>query len=338
MINPSRTLQIGYGFWSSKVLLTAINFELFTLLSDTNKNAGEIKSALKLQDRGLADFLDALVALKFLYREGEGAAARYSNTQESDTFLNKKRPSYIGGILEMANNRLYASWGHLGRALQTGLPQNEIQNGEQSAYDVLYANEQKLAEFVNAMSGAQRNTFAIFARQFDTTGYQSHCDIGGAAGDLSIQMAIHHPGIQSVSFDLPQVAPIAQRNIEWYKVADRVKVASGDFFTDDLPNADIITMGNILHNWSFERIQVLINKAYEALPKAGAFVVIENVIDDERRENAFGMMMSLNMLLNTTGGFNYTAADFTSWAEEAGFKQIRIMHLTAAASALVAYK
>lgn len=338
-ITPARTLQIGYGFWSSKVLLTAIHFELFTLLSDTSKTADEIKQALNLQGRGLADFLDTLVALQFLYREGNDiATAKYGNTLEADVFLNKERPTYVGGILEMGNNRLYPCWANLGKALQTGLPQNEIRPGEKSAYDVLYADEKKLTEFVYAMSGAQKCTFTTFARQFDTAGYQTHCDIGGASGDLSIQMAIHHPQITSVTFDLLQVAPIAQRNIDLHKLSDRVSVVSGDFFTDDLPKADIITMGNILHNWNLEKIKELIKRSWNALPKGGAFVVIENIIDDERRKNAFGMMMSLNMLLNTTGGFNFSAADFTSWAKEAGFGQIKIIHLTGAASALVAYK
>jgi precorrin-6B methylase 2 len=338
VITPARTLQTGYGFWSAKVLLTAINFELFTLLSDTGKTADEIKTALNLQGRGLSDFLDSLVALQFLYREGNGPTAQYNNTLEADSFLNKKRPTYIGGILEMANNRLYSSWANLGKALQTGLPQNEIKQGEQSAYDVLYADEKKLAEFVYAMSGAQRNTFTAFARQFDTSGYQTHCDIGGASGDLAVQMAIHHPQLTSVTFDLPQVAPIAQRNIGLHKVSDRVTVASGDFFADDFPKADIITMGNILHNWSLERIKLLIKKAWDTLPKGGAFAVIENIIDNERRKNAFGMMMSLNMLINTTGGFNFSASDFTAWAKEAGFGQIKIIHLPGTASALVAYK
>ncbi|HYC29970.1 MAG TPA: methyltransferase [Chitinophagaceae bacterium] len=338
VISPSRILQVGYGFWSSKVLLTAVNFELFTFLSGRNKTAAEIKAHLKLQDRGLTDFLDALVALKFLYREGHGEDARYGNTLEADSFLDKTKPSYIGGIMEMVNNRLYNSWSHLDKALQTGLPQNEIQKGEQSAYDILYHNEQKLAEFVHAMSGAQRGSFTSFAKQFDSAGYQTLCDLGGAAGDLAIQVAIHHPEMRCISFDLPQVAPIAQRNIEKYKVEGRVSVASGDFFNDDFPATDVLTMGNILHNWSLEKRKVLIKKAYDTLPKGGALVVIENMIDDERRESTFGLLMSLNMLINTTGGSNFSAADFTGWAREAGFVQVKIMHLTGSASALIAYK
>ncbi|HWJ28255.1 MAG TPA: methyltransferase, partial [Flavisolibacter sp.] len=322
VIAPSRIMQIGYGFWSSKVLLTAVQFELFTFLSDTNKTAQEIKTALHLQDRGLIDFLDTLVALKLLYREGNGPDAKYGNTLEADSFLNKKRNSYIGGILEMVNNRLYTSWGKLEKALQTGLPQNEIQSGEESAYEILYADEKKLAGFVHAMSGAQRGSFTAFARQFNCSGYQTHCDLGGAAGDLSIQLAIHHPNIHSITFDLPGVASIAQQHIEKHRISDHVKVVSGDFFVDEIPKADIITMGNILHNWGQERRKILIQKVYNALPEGGAFIAIENMIDDERRENTFGLLMSLNMLINTTEGSNFSAADFTTWVEAAGFSHV----------------
>ena len=338
VINPSRIMQIGYGFWSSKVLLTAVNLQLFTLLSDSSKTASELKAELNLQDRGWRDFLDALVALKLLYREGNGNDAKYCNTLESDTFLNKKRNTYTGGILEMANNRLFNSWGKLDIALQTGLPQNEIQPGKKSAYDVLYADEKKLSEFVHAMSGAQRGTFATFAKQFKFNGYRTHCDLGGAAGDLSIQLALHHPEIQSTTFDLPGVAAIAARHIQQHELSNRVKVASGDFFKDELPKADVITMGNILHNWGLENRRILIDKVYDALPKGGAFVVIENFIDDERRSNVFGLLMSLNMVLNTVGGINFSAADFSGWATEAGFSAVEIIHLAGPASAVIAYK
>ncbi|MEX6686238.1 methyltransferase [Danxiaibacter flavus] len=338
VINPSRIMQTGFAFWSSKVLLTAVGFDLFTLLSDDSKTSAEIKESLQLHGRGIEDFLDALVAMKFLCRSGQGSQAKYANSLETDIFLNKKRPSYMGGILAMANNRVYSFWGDLGEGLKTGLPQNEVKNGGDGVFAALYADEKRLEEFIHAMGGIQLGNFIAFANQFNFSGYYTHCDIGGAGGDLSIQIAIHQPQIISTTFDLPEVAPIAQRNINNNEVADRVQVVSGNFFTDPFPQADIITMGNILHDWSLEDKKILIKKAYDALPDGGAFVVIENVIDDERKENAFGLLMSLNMLLETFGGFDYTAADFTGWAKEAGFKQVDIMHLTGPSSALIAYK
>ncbi len=338
VLNPARIMQTGFAFWSSKVLLTAVGFDLFTLLSDESKTSAEIKDALQLHGRGIEDFLDALVAMNFLCRTGNGSQAKYCNALETDIFLNKNRPSYMGGILAMANNRLYSFWGDLAEGLKTGLPQNESKNGGESVFVALYADENRLEEFIHAMGGIQMGNFIAFASQFNFSGYYTHCDIGGSGADLSIQIALHQPQMLSSTFDLPEVAPVAKRNISNKEVADRVKVVSGNFFTDVFPKADIITMGNILHDWGLEDKKLLIKKAYEALPEGGAFVVIENVIDDDRKENAFGLLMSLNMLLETYGGFDYTAADFTGWAKEAGFKQINIMHLTGPSSALIAYK
>lgn len=338
VISPARIFETGLGFWSSKVFLTAVNYRLFTVLATGSKTGEEIRETLNLNGRGLADFLDTLVALKFLHRHDNSAGAKYSNSIETDAFLDKAKPTYIGGILEMANSRLYASWGNLEKALETGLPQNEVKANGAGVFETLYADENRLEAFLKAMAGTQLGNFTTFAHQFNFTGYYTHCDIGGAGADLSLQIAFHHPQIFSTTFDLPAVGPIAKRNIDQHKLGQRIQVASGDFFTDDFPKADIITMGNILHDWNLEEKKMLINKAYKALPEGGALVVIENIIDDERRENVFGLLMSLNMLVETYGGFDYTVADFTGWVKEAGFKSTDVMHLTGPASALVAYK
>ena len=127
-------------------------------------------------------------------------------------------------------------------------------------------------------------------------------------------------------------------NISKMGLASKIKIQSGDFFNDPFPKADIITMGNILHDWGTNDKKKLIGKAYDALPKGGAFVVIENIIDDERRENAFGLMMSLNMLIETAEGYDFTAADFNEWAIEAGFNKTFVLPLMGPSSAVVAIK
>lgn len=337
-LSPARILETGLAFWSSKVLLTATKLDLFTYLSDDAKSAKEIAVKFNLHQRSLYDFLDTLVALQFLHREGNGEEATYANTLETNLFLNKAMPTYVGGMLVMANNRLYPFWNDLEEALKTGKPQNEVKTGGRPVFEELYSNEEKLSEFIAAMASAQMGSFMAFARQFNFDGYNTHCDIGGAGGHLSAQIAMSNPQIRSISFDLPPVAPVALRNLVATGVDDKVAVVSGDFFTDPFPKAEIITMGNILHDWNLETKKMLIKKAYEALPDGGALVVIENVIDDERRQNAFGLMMSLNMLIETEGGFDYTAADFISWTQEAGFTGMDVMHLAGPTSALIAYK
>ena len=337
-IDPSKIMQIGMGFWASKTLLTAVNMKLFTHLAKGELSGRDIKEKLGLHDRGLYDFLDTLVALGFLKRSGLKETSMYSNSEDTNLFLDKNKPSYVGGMLEMSNNRLYAFWNDFEEALKTGLPQNETKTGGKPLFEELYSNEEKLREFLKAMGGIQMGNFMVFANKFDFSNYGSLCDIGGAGGYLSAQIAMNNTHMKCVSFDLPPVMPVATENINMMGVSDRVSIQSGDFFNDDFPNADVITMGNILHDWGTQDKKMLIKKAYNALPQGGALVVIENIIDDNRSENAFGLMMSLNMLIETPEGFDFSAADFDGWAKECGFSKTSKMPLTGPSSAVIAIK
>jgi hypothetical protein len=338
--SPENIMKIGTGFWASKILLTAVNFQLFTTLAERKTmKAKEVKDILgfKCTDRNVYDFLDALTVFGFLKREGILDTAIYSNTIDTDTFLDKKKPSYIGGILEMMNNRLYGFWGNLGEGLLTGLPQNEAKRSE-DFFGLIYSDPEKLKEFTNAMSGIQMGNFMAFAQKFHFASYKTLIDVGGSAGLLSLMVAKHNPHMHCTSFDLPPVEPIANATIQQFGLADRVKTASGDFFTMPIPNADVVVMGNILHDWDEENKIALMRKAYNALPADGAFVAIEGIIDDERKQNVFGMMMSLNMLIETGTGFDYTFADFNRWANIAGFKSTALLPLAGPSSAAIAYK
>ena len=254
--------------------------------------AAQIAKALALNSRAVPDFPDALVALGFLKRAGDGPDAHYSNTPESAMFLDRNSSSYIGGILEMANARLYRFWADLTEALRTGAPQNEIKHSGKSMFAKLYEVPERLDQFMNAMSGISAGSFDAFAHKFNFSKFSTLCDVGGATGQLSCMVAAANPHMRCTSFDLPAVVPIAARRIDDAGLSDRVTAVGGDFFVDPLPKADVITMGKILHDWNLDKKKMLIRKAYDALPEGGAFVVIEALIDDARRENAFGLLMS----------------------------------------------
>lgn len=337
-VNPSKIMQIGMGFWASKTLLTAVNMELFTHLADGGLSGEEIQNRLGLHNRSLFDFLDTLVALGFLNRTGLKENAFYSNSEDAGLFLDKNKPSYIGGILEMSNNRLYPFWNDLEEALKTGKPQNETKKGGKPLFEAIYADEAKLREFIHGMGGVQAGNFIKLVNEFDFSGHSTLCDVGGSGANLSIMVAKNHDHMRCISFDLPAVGPIAKENVSHLGLSDRIEIVSGDFFTDDLPKADIITMGNILHDWGYQDKMMLIKKAYKALPEGGALIVIENIIDDERNENAFGLLMSLNMAIETDLGFDFTAADFKKWSDEAGFKELKMMPLAGPTSAIIAIK
>jgi predicted O-methyltransferase YrrM len=337
-LDPSRILSAGFGFWSSKVLLTAVEFEVFTILAEKKMTGEELGDKLALHPRGIWDFFDTLVALGFLKREGSGRGALYGNTAESDFYLDKNSPAYIGGILEMCNARLYRFWNDLGPALKTGQPQNEVKHSQKPMFETLYEDLPRLEQFMGAMTGLSRGNFMALADKFDFSNYKTLCDVGGATGLLSMLVATRHPHMRCTSFDLPPVEPIARNAIARQGLSDRVQTASGDFFQDALPKAEVITMGMILHDWNLEKKKQLIKAAYNALPDNGAFIAVENLIDDERRENAFGLMMSLNMLIEFGDAFDFSGADFWSWCKEAGFKRYEVLHLAGPCSAAIAYK
>ena len=332
--SPENILQVGLGFWASKTLLSAVEMELFTELAKHPGDLETLEGRLGLHPRSVRDFLDALVALGFLKREN----GVYSNAPETDLFLDKRKPSYLGGMLEMANHRLYPFWGSLTKALRTGQPQNEAAGGGPSPFEAMYADPAALKEFLRAMSGISRGANMAIARKAPWGDYKTFVDVGAAQGDLALQIASANPHLIGVGFDLPEVGPVFEAYIEENGLQDRLAFRGGDFFKDPLPKADVVTMGHILHDWDLETKQMLIGKAYDALPEGGAFIVYEALIDDDRSQNAFGLLMSLNMLIETPGGFDYTGADCQGWMREAGFRETRVEHLTGPDSMVVAIK
>jgi len=337
-LNPSAILQTAFSFWASKVLLTAVEAGVFTKLADRRLTGAELGAELQFHPRAIADFFDALVAMKFLGREGDGPAAKYFNTPEGALFLDEKSPRYIGGILVMLNARLFKFWNDLPEALRTGKPQNEVKHGQKGIFEELYADLPKLEQFLGAMTGLSRINFEAFAEKFDFSKFQTLCDVGGATGLLCIEVAKRHSHLKCISFDLPTVEPIAKKHIAAAGLENRIRTASGDFFKDPLPKADIITMGMILHDWNLEKKMHLIRSSYDALAPGGALVAIEALIDDARRENVQGLLMSLNMLIEFGDAFDYSGADFRKWCGEAGFKRFEVIHLAGPSSAAVAFK
>jgi len=337
-LNPQHIFQIGLGFMGSRALLSAVELELFTVLGSHRLTAAQIGDRLALHPRGLYDFLDLLLSMQLLERDGDGHEAVYGNTPETAAFLDKNSPSYIGGFLEMAGTRLYPFWGHFTEALRTGEPQNEIRHGKAGLFETLYADEQRLEQFLRAMQGFQMGNFLTLAEKIDFSPYRTFCDVGGANATLASIMANKHPHLRCLSFDLPAVEPVARRHAEAMGAAGKVEIRCGNFFSDPLPEADVISMGNILHDWDETQKLNLIQKAYAALPTGGLFIAIENVIDDARRGNTVGLLVSLNMLIETPGGFDYTGSQFDGWCRQVGFQRTQIIPLTGATSAALAYK
>ena len=332
---PDRILQTGLGFWASKTLLSAVEMGVFTELAHGPEEFHRLAGRLGLHPRSARDFLDALVALGFLSRN-DGV---YANTPETDLFLDKHKSSYIGGMLEMANARLYGHWSHLTEGLRTGLPQNESRDDRDGEpFAKLYADPARLKGFLAAMSGVSHGANMAIAAKFPWSRYKTYADAGTAQGDLAVQIALANPHLTGIGFDLPEVEPIFEEYAAANGVGKRLRFQAGNFFKEELPKVDVITMGHILHDWNLEEKKMLVGKAFDAVPPGGALVVYESIIDDDRSKNAFGLMMSLNMLIETPGGFDYTGAECTGWMKEAGFRDTYVEHLIGPDSMVVGFK
>ncbi len=330
---PDRILELGLGFWGAKTLLSAVELGLFTELTTGPLDAEALRARLGLHPRSARDFFDALVALGMLERQGD----RYANTPATERFLDPAKPSYIGGFLEMVNARLYPFWGALTEGLRTGRPQNEARSGG-DFFAVLYQDPARLRQFLQAMTGLSLGSAHAIARQFPWGHYRTFVDVGTAQGGLPVTVALAHPHLSGGGFDLPPVEPIFADHVVSSGLQDRLCFYPGDFFRDPLPRADALVMGHILHDWSLDEKRLLLAKAYEALPAGGTLIVYDAIIDDERQRNAFGLLMSLNMLIETPGGFDYTGADCCAWLREAGFRETYVEHLVGPESMVVGIK
>ena len=333
-LSPEHIMQVGMGFWGSKTLLSAIEMELFTQLAKHPQDLETIRGHTGLHQRSARDFLDALVALGFLERRD----GMYSNTPDANVFLDRDKPSYIGGMLEMANARLFGFWDTLTEGLRTGELQNEAKGGGVGLFEELYTDPARLKQFAAAMTGVSHGANLAIAAKVPWAEYRTVADIGAAQGDAAVQIALANPHLTGIGFDLPGVGQVFDEYVAHNGLTDRLSFVAGDFFTEDLPSADVLVMGHILHDWNLEEKQALIAKAHGALPPGGALVVYDAIIDDDRSQNAFGLLMSLNMLIETEGGFDYTAADCIGWMRSAGFTSARAEHLVGPDSMVIAIK
>jgi len=332
-VTPDAIMQLGLGFWGSKALLSAVELGVFSELAGGELDAESLQSRLGLHTRSARDFFDSLVALGMLERDG----ASYRNTPATELFLDRAKPTYVGGMLEMANARLYPFWGSLTEGLQTGAMQNEAKDGD-DFFAALYADPGRLAQFARAMTAISAGAGMAIAAKFPWADHQTVIDIGCAEGAVPVHVAQVHDHISGGGFDLPPLEPIFDAFVGEFGLGERLRFTGGDFFADPLPTADVLVMGHILHDWDLDEKRVLLKKAYDALPDGGALIVYDSIIDDDRRSNAFGLLMSLNMLIETPGGFDYTGADCQAWMQEAGFRESYVEHLVGPDSMVVGIK
>ncbi len=329
---PDAIMQLGLAFWGSKALLSAVELDLFSTLAHGPLTGETLTAKLGLQPRGSADWLDALVSLGMLERTVD----EYANTAATGLFLDRAKPSYLGGFLEMANAVLYPSWGSLTQALRTGQPQNQARAGQD--FLAMYQDQDRLSQFLHAMTGLSMGAALAISQKFPWDRYHTVIDIGAAEGCVPVQLALRHRQLTGGGFDLPATSGIFEEYVASHGLADRLRFYPGDFFADPLPCADVLILGHILHDWSLEEKLTLLRKAHHALPDGGALIIYDAIIDDDRRDNTFGLLMSVNMLIETQQGFDYTGAECRSWLADTGFRDSYVEPLAGPDSMVVGIK
>jgi SAM-dependent methyltransferase len=237
----------------------------------------------------------------------------------------------------MANSRLYPFWGRLTEALQTGLPQNEAREGR-DFFGELYADPDALGEFLEGMAGSMQFVAGPLSMLIPWDRFASFVDVGGASGALAERMLQAHAHLSGTVFDLPPVEPYVAQRAEAGELAERLSFVGGDFFADPLPSADVLLMGHVLHDWDLDEKRALVRSAYAALDDGGVLAVYDAMVDDDRRANVFSLLLSLNMLIETPGGFEYRAADLCEWATEAGFSRTEVIDMPGPDTLVLAHK
>ena len=331
-LDARHILDVANAFWASKTLLSAVELSVFTELGRGPVPLEPLQQRLGLHPRAARDFFDALVALGFLQRDGNV----YRNAPDAAAFLDKAKPEYIGGLLELFNERLYAHWGRLTDSLRSGQPQSGAGDGD--VFAELYSSPERMRCFLSAMTGISLAAARTIASQFPWAQHRIVFDIGTAQGCLPVQIALAHGHITGGGMDLPKVGALFQDYVQEHGLSDRLRFVPGDMFKDDWPRADVYVLGHILHGWGLDDKRALVARAQRALPSGGALIVYDAMIDNERKENVFGLLMSLNMLVETNDGADYTPAECCEWLREAGFREVRVEKLPGADSMAIGIK
>ncbi|CAM3691774.1 methyltransferase [Kibdelosporangium persicum] len=314
-------IELGTSFWRGKTLLSAVEIGLFTELGDGSCTAEELRAKLDLHPRAASHFLDALVALDVLERTD----GRYRNTEASAYFLDENKDTYLGGWMRQASAHLFRAWGGLTESLRTGKP--FIGWDSADYFERLYEDMDERRNFIAAMDAWTTHIARELAAGVDWSRHHDFVDVGGARGNLSAWLVKAQPHLSGTVFDRPELEPLFAEHMARHGTAEQVRFVTGDFFTESLPEADVLIFGHILHDWDDDERRALVARAYESVRPGGVVVIYDRMIDDDRRRNVTGLLGCLNLLVVTPGGSEYTVAECRAYAAAAGFGETTTLPL-----------
>jgi 3-hydroxy-5-methyl-1-naphthoate 3-O-methyltransferase len=336
-ITPLPLMQLATSFWAFKTLATAVDMDLFTHLSASPMNAPELARWFNIEERPAEMLLTGCAALCLLDKDKDG---RYRNSPLAETFLSRGARYYFGGFVTMLNRRLYSGWDKLPDAVRTNKPTTWDPDKQKSLFGG--ADPAMMGTFWQAMHSLSIFTARAVSEAVDFSGFRNLLDVGGGSGAYDIELCARYPNLSATVYDLPFVTEIAARKVAEAGLNGRIATHPGDFFSDPKFPAghDVILLSMIMHDWSEADDRAILGKCYEALPANGAVVISELLVNDQKTGPAPAALMSLNMLIETVGGRNYTPAEYRAWLTDAGFRDIRAVWFEAAGAngVVIGYK
>lgn len=302
------------AFQKSRIVLTAYELDIFTMIGEKSHNAESIAEALNLNKNATERLLNALVALKLLDKYN----GNYSNSKDSLMFLSKNSPAYLAGF--MHTNHLWNTWSHLTDVVKTGKVAHDEEINERG--------EDWLEAFISAMHDRGKKQAHAQISKIDLKGVESMLDVGGGSGCYSMAFLDRKPELKTVVFDLPNVVPVSRKIIEKEGFSGKIEVTQGDYTTDTLPKGfDLVFLSAIIHSNSYETNRNLVKKCYHSLNTNGKIMIQDWIMNDAKTEPMQGAIFSINMLVGVEGGDCYSENEVSTWLKDAGFSDIRKVDL-----------
>ncbi|MFF4361108.1 methyltransferase [Streptomyces sp. NPDC001604] len=312
-VDPGPLIKLTIADCAAKVLHSAVTLGVFGALAQGPAGQEQIAAATGLHPRMAADFLDALAGLGLLERTGD----HYANAPLAEAYLVPGTSTYLGGFVELTNETLYGTWGRLTEALTTGAPQH-LDPDKGGFVGDQHKDPEKMKRFFAGLDAYSDRMGAELAARIDWSRHSSFVDLGGARGNLASVLVREHPHLQAGVFDLERTRPLFTEHVGRLGHTGRIEFTGGDFFTDDIPRADVIVLGHILHGFDTDRRRQLLRRVHAAVNPGGQILVYDRMIDDERR-SAERLLSSLHMRLVSPDGSEYRTGDLNDWLAEAGF-------------------
>ncbi len=315
--DPAPVLDLVSAFRKSKVLFTACELGVFDALKAGPQSAGALAAQLKCSADALGRLLGAAAMLGLLTRSDGG----FANTPAATAYLTTDSPRRMLGYINYSSAVLWKMWDNLPGAIVEGTHRWKQTYGLDGAiFSHFFRTDWQRREFIQGMHAYGLMSSPKVVDAVDLGRFKTFADLGGATGHLTVAACRRWPNLRGVVFDLDEVIPITKEFIP-ADVAERIDVIGGDFFADELPNADLYALGRIIHDWSEPKIELLLAKILAALPSGGAVFLAEKVLDDAKTGPEWAVLQHLNML-TVAEGKERTEGEYAELLRGAGFAEV----------------